>query len=158
MQSDSSDKLAISDLLAKFFACFDCKTWDRMRTCLCDVIYTDYSSFRDVPPAEISGDRFVEQRRMALKELDMQHNFLNLQTEVSGNEAAGCCNYIIHRFHPNFDGNNDQFFHSYGHYHLRFRKLETGWRISSIRQVLMRNHGNPEIHGATRTVDNTRHV
>jgi hypothetical protein len=163
---ESAAKLAINDLLTRFFQAFDDHDWQMMRGCLCDEVYTDYSSFRDVPAATIAGDRYVEQRRTALQALDMQHNFLNLRVDLdeeNTSTAKARCNYIIHRFHPSFDGNNDHYFHSYGHYFFGLRKIGSGletaeWRISSIVQNLLRNHGNREIHGATRTLDNTKHV
>jgi hypothetical protein len=156
--AETDDKLACSDLLCRFFQAFDEKDWTVMRACLCDEVFTDYSSFRDVPAGTISGDRYVAQRRAALAALDMQHNFLNLAVAVDGDEAEARCNYIIHRFHPSFDGVNDHFFHSYGHYRFGFRRIADGWRIARITQVLLRNHGNREIHGATRLENNTRHV
>jgi hypothetical protein len=152
------EKLACNDLLCRFFQSFDEKDWIAMRACLCDEVFTDYSSFRDVPAGTVSGDRYVDQRRAALAALDMQHNFLNLAVDVSGEEAEARCNYIIHRFHPSFDGMNDNFFHSYGHYIFGFRREFGGWRIAQIKQVLLRNHGNREIHGATRSENNTRHI
>ena len=156
--ASTDDKLACNDLLCRFFQSFDDKDWTAMRACLADEVFTDYSSFRDVPAGTISGDRYVKQRQAALNSLDMQHNFLNLAIDVSGDYADARCNYIIHRFHPSFDGTNDQYFHSYGHYRLGFRRETDGWRIARITQVLLRNHGNSEIHGATRSRDNTRHV
>lgn len=152
------DRDAINDVLCKFFRSFDTRDWTAMRECLCDRIWTDYSSFRDVAPGEISGDRYVAQREAALAALDMQHNFLNLQIEGGGNTAAAWCNYIIHRFHPEFDGQDDGFFHSYGRYEFGFSRKEGQWAIRRIRQILLRNQGNPEIHGATRRIDNTRNV
>ncbi len=156
--TDIDAKLACNDLLCRFFQSFDEKDWTAMRACLCDEVFTDYSSFRDVPAGTIRGDRYVEQRRAALSALDMQHNFLNLAVAVAGETAEARCNYIIHRFDPAFDGANDRFFHSYGRYIFGFRRAADGWRIARITQNLLRNHGNPEIHGATRLQDNTRHV
>ena len=153
-----SDWDALNDLLCRFFRSFDEKDWKMMRSCLGDRVWTDYSSFRDAPPGEISGDRYVLQREVALSLLDMQHNFLNLRVEITGTSARSWCNYIIHRFHPDFDGQNDAFFHSYGRYEFGFLRANDEWRISSIQQVLLRNHGDPEIHGATRQTDNTRDV
>ncbi|MGB0554906.1 MAG: nuclear transport factor 2 family protein [Alphaproteobacteria bacterium] len=153
-----ADRDALNDLLCRFFRSFDEKDWKAMRSCLADTVWTDYSSFRDVEPEEISGDRYVAQREAALSALDMQHNFLNLRAEIDDASARGWCNYIIHRFHPDFDGRNDAFFHSYGCYEFGFLQVDDEWRISAIRQILLRNHGNLEIHGATRSVENTRDV
>ena len=160
MSDPVTHKLSINDLLTRFFQAFDDKNWSMMRGCLCDEVFTDYSSFRDEAASTISADRYVEQRRIALQALDMQHNFLNLRVEVdaAAETATARCNYIIHRFHPSFDGINDHYFHSYGHYLFAFTNLSGTWKISRITQNLLRNHGNREIHGATRTQNNIRHV
>lgn len=160
MNKSADDKFAINDLLARFFQAFDDKNWRMMRGCLHNVVQTDYSSFRDVPPATTSAERYVEQRRAALHTLDMQHNFLNLQIEfASGDpEATARCNYMIYRFDPSSDNHADNFFHSYGHYVFTLIKADREWRIRAITQNLLCNRGNPDIHGATRAVDNTRHI
>ncbi len=160
MDKSADDKFAINDLLARFFQAFDDKNWRLMRNCLHDEVQTDYSSFRDVPAATISSDRYVEQRRAALHSLDMQHNFLNLQIEFAPNgpEATARCNYVIYRFDPSSDNHADNFFHSYGHYLFTLIVSDRDWRIRAITQKLMCNRGNPEIHGATRAENNTKHV
>ena len=150
------DDRQIENLLARFFQSFDEKNWTLMRSCLAERVFTDYSSFRKVAPAEITADRYVEQRRAALHALDMQHNYLNLLLDIDGDRASARCNYIIHRFHPDFDGAADGFFHSYGHYRFAFQRTMGDWKIIAITQHLLRNSGNPELHGATRKVANTR--
>ena len=159
------EKVAITDLLSRFFQSFDDHDWSMMRSCLCDEVHVDYSSFRNVSPSTLQGDHYVEQRRVALQTLDMQHNFLNLRIvlqEETKNTAEARCNFIIHRFHLTFDGVNDHFFHSYGNYFFELVKVSdtisgrSEWRIAKIHQNLLRNHGNREIHGATRTHENTQ--
>jgi SnoaL-like domain len=153
MSDPATHKLAINDLLTCFFQAFDDKNWWLMRDCLCDEVFTDYSSFRNVPPSTISRDQFVQHRRAALQALDMQHNFCNLRVEVFAGAvaAAARCNYTIHRFHPSFDGISPHSFHSCGHYVFAFAHVNGRWRISRIAQHLLRDHGNREIHGATRS-------
>ena len=148
------DRTALNDLLCRFFQSFDIKDWSIIRECLSDTVWTDYSSFRDVAPGNISGDRYVAQRKAALSALDMQHNFLNLRVDVNGETASGRCNYVIHRFDPM----GPAYFHSYGRYEFGFQRISGDWRLARIRQVLLRNEGDPEIHGATRSVNNTRNV
>jgi 3-phenylpropionate/cinnamic acid dioxygenase small subunit len=150
------DTLHIHNLLCRFMQSFDDKDWQQMRACLHDTVFCDYSSFRNVPPAAIPAERYVAQRRAALSALDLQHNFTNLRVEVQGDRASARCNYIIHRFHPNFTGAADEFFHSYGHYEYTLRRIVNAWKIDRIAQYLLKNHGNPELHGATRSVDRSR--
>jgi hypothetical protein len=150
----TAHKLAIHDLLTRFFQAFDDKAWPALRECLCDEVFADYSSFREVQAAMIPADTYVEQRRIALQALDMQHNFLNLRVELdpAADAATARCNYIVHRFHPSLDG-DDRHFHSYGHYFFAFVNVTGRWRISRITQSLLRNRGDREIHGATRAAE-----
>jgi hypothetical protein len=147
------EKLAISDLLTRFFQAFDDRNWPMLRDCLCDEVFTDYSSFRDVPASTIPGDEYVEQRRTALQALDMQHNFLNLRVELdaAAETAEARCNYLIHRFQRAADRVGGRGFHSTGHYFFGFAKAGGHWRIARISQHLLRNCGDRQIHGATRT-------
>jgi len=155
-EADDGDAKAINDLLCRFQQSFDEKDWDMMRDCLADRLYTDYSSFRDVLAAEMDGDRYVAQRKAALGHLAMQHNFLNLRVTVIGAAARARCNYVIHRFLLN--GGPDDYFHSYGTYHFGFERAGGSWVINHITQTLLKNIGDPEIHGATRTENNTREI
>lgn len=100
MADAASDTLAVHDLLARFFQAFDDHDWSMMRSCLCDELFVIYSSDRKVPASTISADRYVDQRRGALKGFVMQHNFFNLRVELdaAGRSATARCNYVIHRF------------------------------------------------------------
>jgi SnoaL-like domain len=146
-------EIAINDLLTRFFRAFDEKDWSTLRDCLCDRVFTDYSSFRGEPASTISGDEYVEQRRVALEELDTEHDFLDLSVESGADAewATARCDYVVLRFHSSFDGANDQYFHSYGRYRFGCAKIGGAWKIARITQSLLRNEGNREIHGATRT-------
>lgn len=149
------DRWALHDLVCRFQQSFDTKDWPLMRACLADRLWCDYSSFRAVPADWIEADRYVRQRETALSHLAMQHSFLNLRVNAAPDGAEGRCNYVIHRFHPEHSTERPLFFHSYGHYRFGFAR---GWRIASITQVLLKNWGDPELHGATRSVDNVKNV
>lgn len=144
------DIIAIHNLLCRFMQSFDDKNWEQMRACLCDTVFCDYSSFRREAPADMTAERYVAQRRAALSDLDMQHNFSNLHVDFHGPTASARCNYTIHRFRPDFAGEADGFFHSYGHYNYRLARLGGVWKISHIAQHLLKNHGNADIHRAAR--------
>jgi hypothetical protein len=138
----------IHNLLAHFFAAFDEKNWQALRECLCEEVFVDYSAFCEMPASTMAVDRYIEERRAALDWLDTQHNFHNLRVSVDAIEgsATARCNYVIRRFHPGLDGTH--YFHSYGHYHFDFVSLHGAWRIARIKQHLLRNEGDREIHAA----------
>jgi hypothetical protein len=146
MCNGSFHKLAIHDLLTRFFQAFDDKNWGMMRDCLCDEVFVSDGSFRKLPPTRGTGDRYVAERRASLEGLEMQHNFSNLRVEVdaTADTAVARCNYSIHRFRRSFGGMAPQYFHCFGHYVLAFVSIGGAWRISSITQHRLRNHGIPE--------------
>jgi hypothetical protein len=140
--------LAIHDRLARFFQAFDEKDFAGLRDCLCDEVFTDYALFRGQPPATVTGDRYVADRRAALAMLDMQHNFHNLRVEIEADAGAATarCNFMIYRFHPSNDGADESFFHSCGHYVFGLTRVDGTWRIARIAQHLLRSVGTPAIH------------
>ena len=142
--------MEIHNLLCSFQQAFDDRDWDLMRESLADRIFTDYSSFRNTPGETLAAEEYIAKRKSALAGLNTQHNFSNLQVEVDGDRARGRCNYVIHRFHPDFQGEPDKFFHSYGHYLFEFERSSASWKITSITQKLLMNHGNPQLHGGIR--------
>ncbi len=150
---DAQDRLEVQDLLFRFMRSFDEKDWDTMRACLADTVECDYASFRGTPPSAISRDDYVDQRKVALASLRTQHNLTNLSLtnlsiDGSGIEVVATGNYAILRFHPDFDGSPDQFFHSYGQYRFTVSHHGDAWCIRSIEQRLLMNEGNRDLHGA----------
>jgi len=154
----ATHKVAISELLVRFFQAFDEKDWPTMRECLCDEVFADYASSRGAPASTISAGRYVEQRRTSLQTLDMRHRFLNLRMDVEpvGRSAIASCDYVIHRYHPSFESSDNHYFHSYGHYVFAFLNDSGIWRISRITQQVVRSHGHREIQGVTRARENAR--
>jgi 3-phenylpropionate/cinnamic acid dioxygenase small subunit len=144
------DWMQIYNLLCSFQQAFDDRDWSRMRDCLAEQICTDYSSFRKTSAETLAAEEYISQRQSALAGLLTQHNFSNLQVELDGAHARGHCNYVIHRFHPDFRNEPDKFFHSCGRYLFEFERSRAGWKITAITQKLLKNHGNPALHGATR--------
>ncbi len=137
----------VHDLLCRFLQAFDDRDWGLLRDCLAERVLCDYSSLRGTPPGEESADEYVARRREALAGLATLHSFSNLQVELHEGGARGRCNFVIHRFAADFDGTPETFFHSFGHYRFDFVRGPGGWRVGGITQVIVRNHGNPGLHG-----------
>lgn len=147
--AQAADTIEINNLLCRFMQSFDDKDWRAMRECLTGEIFCDYSSFRGTPAGSVAADDYVAARKDGLAELVMQHNFFNLRVTILDHEAASArCNFAIHRFLPNAPDPLKAYFHSYGHYRFTFTRANGMWKISGIVQVLLRNIGNPQIHGA----------
>jgi len=87
----------------------------------------------------------VTARRQALGDLTMQHTYSNLAiTFESDDHVRTTCNYRIDRF----ERDGDHYFHSWGTYEFGLVRRDVGWRISSIAQHLLKNEGDPSVHGA----------
>jgi 3-phenylpropionate/cinnamic acid dioxygenase small subunit len=142
------NRFEIQDLLFRFMRSFDEKDWFAMRACLGETIYSDYSSFRGVPPTTITRDEYTKLRSDALSLLKTQHNLWNISIMTSESEVRVMCNYTILRFHPDFDGSRDKFLHSYGRYHFLVGRIGENWSISSIKQLLLTSEGNSKLHEA----------
>lgn len=146
----TEDRFTIQDLLFRFMRTFDEKDWDGMRTCLHETVDCDYSSFRGTPPTKLTRDDYVDQRKAALSLLTTQHDLSNIVMITRGDRIEVKCNYAIRRFHPDFDGSRDTFFHSYGQYQFMVVLLGEVWKISPIKQFLLMSEGNPDLHGGLR--------
>ena len=140
------DSLAIQDLIFRFMRSFDDKDWDAMKDCLVENPYCDYSSFRGTPASHLSREDYIQQRRSTLSDLKMQHNISNLTLVSRATSVEIQCNYAIFRFHPDFNGSRDHFFHSYGRYKFSVLSTTQGWVISEITQNLLTNDGALELH------------
>ena len=135
----------VSQLICRFQRAFDQHDWTALRACLDDEVCTDYSSFRGTDPSRVLADEYVELRRQALSDLLMQHNHSNLAISSEDEESASAsCNYQIYRFERNGDGH----FHSWGTYDFGLVRRSAGWKICSITQHLLKNDGDPSVHGA----------
>ena len=138
----------ISELISQFQRAFDQHDWSALRACLDDEIFVDYSSFRGSDASEVRAEDYVDLRKNALGDLVMQHNHSNLTLSVeSPNRASASCNYQIYRF----ERDTDRFFHSWGTYDFGLVRHPEGWKICAITQHLLRNEGEPSIHGALRS-------
>lgn len=142
----------IQELLFRFMRSFDEKDWAAMKDCLADEIDCDYSSFRGTPPGRISRDQYVSQRRDALPTLKTQHNISNISLLSATDSIHVKCNFIILRFHPDFQGEKDQYFHSYGSYQFILSRKNRELKISAITQHLLTNEGNPKLHGGVANI------
>jgi 3-phenylpropionate/cinnamic acid dioxygenase small subunit len=141
--------IEIEELLFRFMASFDEKDWDAMRACLAETIDCDYSSFRGIPPGKIAREEYVNQRIAALASLKTQHNLSNLRIVAIETTVKVRCNYAILRFHRDFDGTREKYFHSHGTYLFGVLQVENGWRIASIKQLLLVSDGNSSLHLGT---------
>lgn len=144
--TDPFERLAIHDCLCNFQSAFDLLDWQLMEQCLWPELHVDYSSFRNDPPRLMTRSEYIALRKAALSELTMLHSFTNLFVTLNLDQASARCNYIILRFRTDVCTSDVDFFHSYGRYFFDLKKDEGEWRICGIKQQLVANYGNLELH------------
>jgi hypothetical protein len=150
---NSSDYIAVNDVLCRFFLAFDERDWTAMANCLAPEVFIDYSSSGREQPGVMSGFEFVQRRRDAVDMLLKHHSFSNLLLSQEGDRTRARCNYLILRFDPEFKSEGEDFYHSCGAYEFLFRKAQGSWKITSITQRALRSWGNRQLHGGSRKVE-----
>ncbi len=147
---DSSEHIAVNDVLCRFFLAFDERDWTAMSSCLAPTVFIDYSSLGRELPGVMSGLDFVQRRQNAVDTLLKHHSFSNLLLSKEGDSVRARCNYLILRFHPDHRGEGEDFYHSCGAYEFLFSKAQGSWKITSITQRALRSWGNRQLHGGSR--------
>jgi hypothetical protein len=140
------DRAAIIDVVLSLARFLDVKDWAGCRGCFADVIETDYSDLRGEPPSTIRAEAFVELRRSALERLKTLHLSANHLVTVEGDRATCVSAAVIYRQRPE-DGQRFDTYCAYTHGLVRAGSL---WRISTIKQTVYWNTGNPDVHAGAR--------
>lgn len=130
----------IANLVSKFANSFDLKKWDVMESCFTEKIDCDYTSLRGRKET-LTAKEYVNQRRSSLEALQTQHLFSNLEIDFLNKKKAICrCSALILR------RRGDQFFNTHAIYEFTCVNEQAEWLISAIKQIVLWNEGNPEIH------------
>ena len=154
MGDSLSVRQAVVDTVSRLCRSFDEHDWAAMRSCLADMLATDYSSFRGTQPARLTVEEFVRLRRSALEGLRTQHLCFNHLVIIESERAHCRRDFIIHRWPEQTD--DTRFFHTYGYYHYDLvSPAEAIWLIESIVQFATHSEGSPELHGALRPTHQT---
>ena len=129
----------IRNLIFKFANSFDLKAWDVMKGLLSEKVVCDYTSLRGVTEV-LTSEEYVNLRIKALSRLKTQHLFSNLEIESSGDEAScRCTAFILRKL-------DDDFFNTHAIYEFTLFRKNEKWLIGKIKQAVLWNEGNPEIH------------
>lgn len=142
------DRTDISDTIIRFARALDIQDWELCRSCFIDDIEADYSDLRGQPVSLLKADEFVELRRQALNGLKTQHLSSNHIITVEGDEATCISCFVIYRILLNNEG--DDFFDTHGYYTHTLLRTSQGWKISKVKQTVLWNKGNPNIHAGAR--------
>ena len=131
----------IRKTLARFANSFDLKNRTLMESALAEELTVDYSDLRGEPTKAITAREYAQARREALEALDTQHIIDNLEITIEGKRASVKASSMIFR---SLDG---VVFNTHARYHFRmFQDQDRGWVIDRIKQTVLWNEGDPDIH------------
>jgi hypothetical protein len=142
------DRSDVSDTVIRFAYALDIQDWLLCRSCFTDTIEADYTDLRGQPATTINADDFVALRQKGLHGLKTHHQSTNHLITIEGDSAICISCAMIHRFDPNKQGEN--FFDTYGYYTHTLIRTPQGWKICKVKQTVLWNKGNPQLHRAHR--------
>jgi len=134
----------IIDFIKSFFKSFDTKDWNLMEGSLAETVELDYESFRGEPMYYSTSKDYVEKRKVGLKALTTNHKSSSYVIIRKGSEINFLCDYEINRYAIDSEAH----FHSYGKYDFWIEEKDERLKIYRIKQLLERNEGDKNIHGA----------
>ena len=135
----------IRKTIARFANSFDLKDWALMESVLAEVLTVDYSDLRGGLPQEITAREYAQARREALEALDTQHIIGNLEITVDGESASVRAGSMIFR---TLDG---VVFNTHARYQFGLSEdQDRGWLIDRIKQTVLWNEGDPDIHSGVK--------
>lgn len=143
------DKSEIVDTVLRFFYAMDFQNWALLRNCLAETLDIDYTALRGEPRQFIFADDFVASRAKDLLGLATQHISSNHLVSINAEGAECTSSFLIHRI-DQAKSKEKNSFDSAGFYTHGLVQSPTGWVIHSIRQTIIWNRGDPNIHGAFR--------
>lgn len=140
----------INNLLFKFANSFDLKDWDGMESCLAPQVDCDYSGLRGKKET-LMAKEYVALRKEALEPLQTQHLFSNLEIDVSDDRHQATCRcsalILLRR--------GELFFNTHAVYEFACVQKNKRWLISKIKQTVLWNEGDAEIHSGVASSQTT---
>lgn len=146
------DRTEIIERVVQFANAFDTKDWRTLRACLTERIETDYSQFRGEAPFTLDAEAYVLARQEGLAGLRTLHISTNHDVRIAGDTAVCRSAYRIYRLDPSRNPGENRF-DTGGNYEHGLIRTADGWRINRIRQTVVVQEGNAQVHGAFRKND-----
>lgn len=138
------DRQAISDTVIRYATGIDMRQWDVYRSCFCDRVDIDFTSFSGGRPVTVSADDWVLQVRSTLSGFAAtQHMSTNHVISVSGDEAT-CVSYMqAQHYLPNDKGGSTLTLG--GYYTNSLVRIDEGWKIRRCQLSVTWTTGNRHI-------------
>ena len=129
----------IATVINRFANSFDLKDWEGLKSVLAELIDLDYMDLRGTRET-LSREQYVSLRKTALQELNTQHILSNLVVQIDGKRASCVASTII------FRNKDEEHFDTHAIYRFGLTNEASSWYISSIKQTVLWNEGNPDVH------------
>jgi len=134
------DRRAIENTVNRFTTCFDTKNWDVMSSTLGAEMTVDYADLRGEPAYVTKRRDYIDLRMAAQGHTKTHHLMSNLVIGIEGEVATVDASCMIFRM------NEGEFFNSHAIYQFQLNKVSGDWLIVSIKQSILWNDGNPNLH------------
>ena len=135
------DRQAIGEVVIRYATGADTRDWRLYRSCFCDEIEIDFSSWNGVPSGTVAADDWVAGVEMGLGGFDAtQHISANHVITLEGDRAT-CVSYVQAQ-HVLRDEEAGGSFTLGGYYTNRLMRTEGGWKIRSCRLTVTWSQGD----------------
>ena len=92
----------------------------------------------------LSRDQYVAQREASLQKLNTHHVLSNIDIEMKNGGAIVSATAMIYR------SLGEEYFNSHVIYGFKLEMITSSWRITSIKQTVLWNEGNSQIHAGAK--------
>jgi 3-phenylpropionate/cinnamic acid dioxygenase small subunit len=140
--ADLLDRAAVIDLSFRYATAIDTRDWALLRTCFCDEVDVDFSSFTGRPaPGKVSAEDWVAMVRGTVGGLDHTQHLISNQVITLDGDVGRYRAYVQAQHVLAGDG----FYLVGGTYDNEVRRDGDGWRLSAMRVELGWAQGDPEV-------------
>jgi hypothetical protein len=135
------DRQAVSDVVIRYATGVDMRDWSAFRSCFCDEVEIDFSSWSGAPARTLPADDWVTGVRAGLSGFDAtQHISANRSIEIEGDRAS-CVSYVQANHVLQSDGEGGSF-RIGGYYTNHLVRTDAGWKIRSCRLTVTWTQGD----------------
>jgi hypothetical protein len=135
------DRQAVGDVVSRYATGVDMRDWSAFRSCFCDEVEIDFSSWSGAPARTLPADDWVAGVRVGLSVFDAtQHISANQSIALEGDRAS-CVSYVQAVHVLRGDGEGGVFVLG-GYYTNHLVRTEAGWKIRSCRLTVTWTQGD----------------
>ena len=141
---DLIDRASIADVVTHMVTSTDARDWADVRACFTEELDLDYTSLNGGTPAHLQADDLITQWQQTLNGFEATYHLLaNLLITTSGDEAT--CRAYVQATHLLQTTTGGPTWTLGGTYTFLLRKLQQGWKISSLTFTVKWANGNQQL-------------